>query len=158
MAVYREMKEGALTAEPRVATWLRYLAAYALWFVAMALGYLIVDVARQAAFAISIRLSEANPYVVRLADRVFFIVAGLGWLAFAVLMESYFRNGVKRRDLALRFARLLAVVSAVLFVAQGVLMLTQPGAATGANAAVLFGSLVVGVGLGLFLLRQRSGR
>jgi hypothetical protein len=150
------MKDGTLTAEPRAATWLRYLAAYALWFVAMALGYLVVDVARQAAFALSITLSNANPYVVRLTDRVFFVVAGLGWLAFAVLMESYFRNGVKQRDLVVRSARLLAFVSAALFVSQGVLMLAMPGTITGTNIAILIGSLVVGIGLGLILFVRRS--
>jgi hypothetical protein len=136
--------------------WLRYLTAYALWFIAMGLGYLVVDVSRQAAFAVSIHLSGGNPNVVRLADRVFFVVTGLGWLAFAVLMESYFRNGVRQRDLVARLSRLLVVVSAVLFISQGALMLAMPGTITGTNVAILIGSLVVGVGLGLIVLLRRS--
>jgi hypothetical protein len=136
--------------------WLRYVAAYSLWIVAIALGYVVVDAARQAAFALSIMLSNANPYVVRFADRAFFVVAGLAWLSFAVLMESYFRRGVKQRDLVVRLARLAAVELALLFVAQGVLMLAMPATTTGTNIAILAGSLVVSVGLGLMLFLRRS--
>lgn len=133
--------------ERALPTWLRYAAAYALWLAAIAGAYLVVDLAREAALAASIVLSGGNPYVVRFVDRAFFVVAGLGWLGFAVAAEGYLRDGVRRNDLTRRGARLAGGVALVLFAAQAAFVLATPGAATAPSLAILAGALISGVAL-----------
>lgn len=141
--------------ERALPTWLRYAAAYALWLAAIAGAYLVVDLAREAALAASIVLSGGNPYVVRFVDRAFFVVAGLGWLGFAVAAEGYLRDGVKLRDLARRVARLAGGVALALFSAQAVLVLATPGAAMTSSLAILAGALIGGVALLALTRRPR---
>ena len=59
--------------------------------------------------------------------KVFFLILGLGWLVFMIIVEAYFRAGARHEDLLKRFARvtgpvLLSIfgVDLILFWLQGV--------------------------------------
>ena len=66
--------EAVMVGEGQWPRWPRYVAVYVLWIALIGCAYLVVDVARQAALVASIAVSGANPYVVRLVDRAFFVV------------------------------------------------------------------------------------
>ena len=124
-------------------TWFRYIAAYLLWGVFSVASYAIGDVLRQAAFAITIVLSNANPYVVRLFDRVFFVFTGMVWLGLVVLMESVFRQSAQRGQLSMNAANTLAGLAALLVIAQSVYMRYTPNSQTQSNIAIRDGAVVV---------------
>jgi hypothetical protein len=53
---------------------------------------------------------------VNLIDRVVTVVLGLGWLAFVIITEDYFRKAVKKGNLLRRFARITGPVLLCIFV------------------------------------------
>jgi hypothetical protein len=113
--------------------WLRYVVAYAVWILLLALGLWFWSVSRSALISILARLADGELLRVwraRLVDQGYTVVIGLAWVSLAILSESYLRNGVQagagRDGVLARSARLLGIeflcigaADLVLFVFQG---------------------------------------
>ena len=92
----------------------KYLAAYGLWLLDLALAYWLIIVIRTAYLGIFALYYKPGglTYSLRVgfADKMFILILGIGWLIFMIITESYFRKGVERNDLFKRFARVTGPV------------------------------------------------
>jgi len=109
----------------------KYLGVYVLWVVDLGLAFWLIFISRTVFLGIFALFYKEGAWVysrrVDLADKVFLLILGLGWLVFMIVVEAYFRAGVLRDDLLKRFARvtgpvLLSIfgVDLILFWLQGV--------------------------------------
>jgi hypothetical protein len=137
--------------------WLRYIVAYLLW-VGFAVGsYIITDLVRQAAFAFAIIITQANPYVVRLFNNIFFVMVGLIWLVLVVWMESEFRHSVQHGSLSLTAAKTACALAAALWLAQWAYMRYTPDVQTQLNVTIRdSAALALLIGLSVVVLLQRT--
>ncbi|GAB4515806.1 MAG: hypothetical protein Kow0047_27750 [Anaerolineae bacterium] len=91
----------------------RYLAAYIVWALVSALGIWLI-------FQLRINLLELvvilrlGPWIMGAVDKFGIFILGLIWLTLVVPLESYFRNGASRRQLAQRTVKVLAIELALL--------------------------------------------
>ena len=110
---------------------IKYIGAYTLWIADLGLALWLILISRtvfHGIFAMSYKpgsLVYANR--VDFADKIFWLILGLGWLVFMIVVEAYFRAGARGDDLLRRFARvtgpvLLSIfgVDLILFWLQGV--------------------------------------
>ncbi len=98
----------------------RYLAAYGMWFLNLALTVWIFLNARQVVTGILALFYEPGDiqyaHAVEFADKIISITLGLGWLAFSIITEDYFRKGIDQVDLWKRGARVTGWVLLCMFV------------------------------------------
>jgi len=110
---------------------IKYLGAYALWVVDLGLAFWLIFISRTVFLGIFALFYKPGAWLysrrVDLADKVFLLILGLGWLVFMIVVEAYFRAGALGDDLLQRFARvtgpvLLGIfgVDLILFWLQGV--------------------------------------
>jgi hypothetical protein len=110
---------------------IKYVGAYVLWLADLGLTFWLLFITRTVFLDIFALFYKDGAWVfsrrVDLVDKFFTIILGLGWLVFMIVTEGYFRAGVLRDDLLIRFARvtgpvLLAIfgVDLILFWLQGV--------------------------------------
>ena len=110
---------------------IKYVSAYFMWTADLGLTFWLIFISRTVFLDISALFYKEGAWVysrrVDLADKVFSLILGLGWLVFMIVVEEYFRAGVLRDDLLKRFARvtgpiLLGIfgVDLILFWLQGV--------------------------------------
>jgi hypothetical protein len=102
---------------------LTYLFAYLMWVLSMALGVLFLLLGRTTfPFLIGSMLAEsdfdARQWAIAI-DRIFTLLAGMGLVFNMVVVENYFRSGVKRKDLTRRLARVFGIQLLLLFIADG---------------------------------------
>ena len=114
----------------------KFVSAYLMWIVDLALTFWLIFISRTAFLTIFAMSYKGGEYVyaklvfahrVDFADKLFSIILGLGWLAFVIAVEAYFRAGAAGDDLFVRFARVtgpillgIFVVDLILFWLQGV--------------------------------------
>lgn len=110
---------------------IKYVSAYLMWIVDLGLTFWLIFISRTVFLGILALFYKEGEWVysrrVDLADKVFVLILGLGWLVFMIVVEAYFRAGALRDDLFERFARvtgpvLLGIfgVDLILFWLQGV--------------------------------------
>lgn len=110
---------------------IKYVSAYLMWIVDLGLTFWLIFISRTVFLGIFALFYKEGEWVysrrVDLADKVFLLILGLGWLVFMIVAEAYFRAGALRDDLFERFARvtgpvLLGIfgVDLILFWLQGV--------------------------------------
>ena len=110
---------------------IKYLGVYVLWVVDLGLAFWLIFISRTVFLGIFALFYKEGAWVysrrVDLADKVFLLILGLGWLVFMIVVEAHFRAGALRDDLLKRFARvtgpvLLGIfgVDLILFWLQGV--------------------------------------
>ena len=110
---------------------IKYVSAYVLWIVDLGLTFWLIFISRTVFLDIFALFYKEGAWVysrrVDLADKVFLLILGLGWLVFMIVVEEYFRAAALRDDLLKRFARvtgpvLLGIfgVDVLLFWVQGV--------------------------------------
>jgi hypothetical protein len=110
---------------------IKYVSAYLMWIVDLGLTFWLIFISRTVFLGIFALFYKEGEWVysrrVDLADKVFVLILGLGWLVFMIVAEAYFRAGALRDDLFERFARvtgpvLLGIfgVDLILFWLQGV--------------------------------------
>jgi hypothetical protein len=88
--------------------WLKRLTYLACWLIAI-LGWLVVAILmRTTALSVGVAVG-VNHWVLGLIDKSTIVLAVLGWLLLAMVIESYYRNGVDRGELISRAARMTAV-------------------------------------------------
>ena len=110
---------------------IKYVGAYVLWLADLGLTFWLLFITRTVFLDIFAWFYKDGAWVfsrrVDLVDKFFTLILGLGWLVFMIVTEGYFRAGVLRDDLLIRFARvtgpvLLGIfgVDLILFWLQGV--------------------------------------
>jgi len=82
-----------------------YLACYALWFVLIALSFLVFSVLKTAALVVIGALDD-NTIGIPAVYGAVLIVLGLCLFGVVMAAEYYLRSGVEKRQLRRRFARL----------------------------------------------------
>ncbi len=136
---------------------LRYILAYLMWVVVMALGIWFIIISRNAllgAFgiygALYVESAVTRAWLARLYDKVYMILAGLLWLALTVVAEAYFREGVRRHQLLRRFCRIAGIELLLIFVADLLLLWLQAWSTTWLRWLILGGELIIGIGFVAF--------
>lgn len=84
----------------------------------------------------------------RLADKIFSVVVGFGWLILMIATESYFRDGTDEGDVLFRFAKIAGVELLLIFIADLILLLLQGlGGQDLRRWLALVAELIGGIGL-----------
>src|SRR5262245_26312246 len=98
---------------------LKYLSAYILWIADLGLTFWLMLISRTVFLGIFALFYKQGAWAyahrVDLADKVFLLILGLGWLVFMILVEAYFRAGARQDDLLRRFARVTGPVLLSIF-------------------------------------------
>jgi len=136
---------------------LKYLLAYGTWFLNLALTLWIFLNARQVVTAILALFYQPGDiqygHAVELADKIVSITLGLAWLAFSIITEDYFRNGIDQGNQWARGARVTGPVLLVMFLVDLALFWLQ-----GAPGAVWIRWLILAAELVLGLALVVAGR
>ena len=142
-----------------MATIIKYVSAYLMWIVDLALTLWLVFMSRTVFLGIFALSYSGGPsfyaqlvygHRVDFADKMFSILLGLGWLVFMILTEAYFRAGVARDDLFKRFAKVTGPVLLIIFVVDLILLWIQ---GPGGGVWLRWLMLVAELGFGITLLR-----
>lgn len=107
-------------------SWTQYAIAYLAWILAFLLFLWFFIVSRETISNLAHVLLGQTLQQIKMQEfinRMYTFLAGLAWLVVMIVTESYFRNGVKRGDLARRITRFLGVEVALIFLADFVLAL-----------------------------------
>ncbi len=111
---------------------LDYAIAYLLWIVDIVIAILLFFVSRNCLLALMALFLAKGGWIysqrMNVADRAFVILAGFAWLIFMIFVEQYFRNGVAKEELPIRFYKVSGPLILVLFVVELILFWLQgPG-------------------------------
>ncbi len=140
---------------------LRYLMAYLMWAAVMASGLWLGLVGRtilRGLLASYAAESTRNVYQAGFFDKAYVVLAGLLWVIVMVAVEHYFRQGVPRRQLASRFARVAGLALLLVLVADLGLLALQGGSGSGLRWLMVAGELVIGASLLAYGLFSRPAR
>jgi len=143
---------------------LSYATAYLMWILTAALGVWLMLISRSAflgALALYAGDSVQRAWQARFFEKIFTIAIGLLWLVAMIVVEEYFRMGVQRHSLLVRFAKVAGPELLAVFVVDALLLWLQRGSASWLRWLTLGGELVLGTAL-VWLARSaktpRSGR
>src|SRR4030095_564469 len=93
---------------------IKYIGAYTLWIADLGLALWLILISRTVFLGIFAMSYKPGSLVyaqrVDFADKIFWLILGLGWLAFMIAVEAYFRTGALHDDLLKRFARVTGPV------------------------------------------------
>jgi len=101
-----------------------YLACYALWLALAALAVWLLFALRPVVFGLAIWL-RLNPWQVRALDNFSFVTFGLAWLVGILLLEHSLRQGVEKRQLWHRAARVFVAEVVALGLCYGLQLLLE---------------------------------
>src|SRR4051812_13421752 len=101
-----------------------YLACYTLWLALAALGVWLLFALRPVVFGLAIWL-RLNPWQVRALDNFSFVTFGLAWLVGILLLEHSLRQGVEKRQLWHRAARVFVAEVVALGLCYGLQLLVE---------------------------------
>ncbi len=103
----------------KIEEWGKQIKVFFAWLVVSVLGFWIFVVLREAILsllsAFYVGESARRAWRVRFLDRAYFIVAGLIYLIFIFAIDGYLRDGLSRRDVLRRLARVIGIQLLVLF-------------------------------------------
>ena len=99
-----------------------YLACCVLWLSLSALGVWLIFALRPVMFGLAIWL-RLNPWQVRAVDNFSFVTFGLIWLVGILLLEHSLRQGVEKRRMWRRAARVFAAEAVALGLCYGLQLL-----------------------------------
>jgi hypothetical protein len=142
--------------------WPSYILAYLMWAVVLALGIWFLVISRSgllgafATFYVGDPVSRA--WRGRLYDKAYIIAVGLLWIVLMVVTDAYFREGVQRRELLKRFARVTGLEILLIFAADLFLFWLQGGGGTWLRWLILGGEMVAGLLLLVFARLPRASR
>ena len=131
---------------------LRYVVAYGMWLVDLALSVWLFVLSRSALVAFLARSYQQGDFryskMAKAADEVFTVLLGIGWLGLIILTEEYYRRGAIDEGLTKRFARVTGPILLVAFVVDLLLFWLQGfGGAGWLRWLILAAELVLGVSL-----------
>jgi hypothetical protein len=138
---------------------IKYAGAYLMWIVDLGLSFWLFLMSRTVflgLFAVSYKGGNlVYAQRVDFADKVFSILLGLGWLAFMIIVEAYFRAGASRDDLLKRFASITGPVVLAIFGVDLILFwLQRVGGGGWLRQFVLAAELGIGILLLMFVRFQ----
>jgi hypothetical protein len=138
---------------------INYVGAYVLWLADLGLTFWLLFITRTAFLDIFALFYKEGAWVfsrrVDLVDKFFTIFLGLGWLVFMIVTEGYFRAGILRDDLLIRFARVTGPVLLGIFGVDLILFWLQGG---GGGDWLRWLILAAELGLGIVLLRSAGSQ
>lgn len=112
----------------------------------------IIFFGRNSVMTATMLLSQ-NAYLPRFIDKVYLVIFGLIWVVSWIVVEGYYSEGVKRRNLIRRFFQVTGVELVLLF---GALILSMIYTSAGTNwAGVALSCLALVAGLGLIVYSKR---
>ena len=132
---------------------IKYVSAYLMWIVDLGLTFWLIFISRTVFLGIFALFYKEGEWVysrrVDLADKVFVLILGLGWLVFMIVAEAYFRAGALRDDLFERFARITGPVLLGIFGVDLILFWLQ---GVGGGDWLRWSILAAELGIGIALL------
>ena len=94
-----------------------YLGAYGLWFFTFLVSLLVAYVVRDV-YQMAVVFTTWDRYAVHLFSQISVVILVVLLLILLVATEAYYRNGVQRQQVWVRFARVLSILALVLAGAQ----------------------------------------
>ena len=149
-----------------MATIIRYVVAYLMWIADLGLTFWLIFISRTIFLDIlALSYKGGSSSYARLvysqrvdfADKLFSIMLGLGWLAFMIAVEAYFRAGAADDDLLVRFARVTGPVLVGIFIVDLLLFWLQ-GVGGGDWLRWLILAAELGMGITLLKLAQPQSK
>jgi len=137
---------------------IKYIGAYLMWIADLGLSFWLIFISRSVFLSIFALAYKGSPSFyaqlvysrrVDFADKLFSIMLGLGWLAFMIAVEAYFRAGAAVDDLFVRFARVTGPVVLSIFVVDLILFWLQ---GVGGGNWIRWLMLAAELGVGIALL------
>ena len=139
----------------------KYASAYGMWIVDLGLALWLVYLSRTAILGILALFYEPGDlqylHAVNFTDKVIAIILGLGWLAFTIIIEDYYRKGALKGDMLKRFARVTGpiflcsfVIDLILFWLQGI------GSDNWLRWLILAAELGIGIALIIFVKNKST--
>ncbi|MFZ1770971.1 MAG: hypothetical protein WAU00_17320, partial [Caldilinea sp.] len=101
-----------------------YVAAYGLWFFTFLVGLLVAFAVRDLS-QMAMLFTTWDRYAVHLFNQVGVVVLVVLLLVLLVTTEAYYRNGVPRGQLFLRFARVVGILALILAAAQALRLVLE---------------------------------
>ena len=95
-----------------------YLGAYGLWLVTFLAGLLVAYLVRDV-YQMAVVFTPWDRYVVHLFGQISVVILVVLLLILLVTTEAYYRNGVPRHQVGVRFARVMGILALILAAAQG---------------------------------------
>ena len=139
-----------------------HVGVFFAWALDSALAFWTTVVIRQALLAALavFYVGDSNPraWRARFFDRAYFVFSGLGLLIFVFAIDGYFKDGMPKRDVVRRFARVTGILALILFPADLVTSLLQRSLLGRFSIAVMLLELLLGVGLLAYSIVQDPKR
>jgi hypothetical protein len=146
----------------KIEEWGKQIKVFFAWLVVSVLGFWIFVVLREAILsllsAFYVGESARRAWRVRFLDRAYFIIAGLAYLVFIFAIDGYLRDGVQRRDVLRRWARVLGIQLLVLFPLDLTAYFLGRSFLEQFGVALLVLELVVGGGLLVYSIKVKPKR
>ena len=102
-----------------------YVFAYVMWIVDLGLALWFAYLCRTDLLSIfALFYQKENAYfrgMANVIDRVFLLILGLGWLAFMIFVEQYYRVGIRKKNLLVRITSVTGPLVLAVFVANLIL-------------------------------------
>lgn len=99
---------------------IKYAIAYGMWIADLGLAIWLFFISRTSLVGILALFYEpgdlAYSHAVDVIEKVISIILGLGWLAFSIVTEDYYRTGALEGNLLKRFARVTGPVLLCIFI------------------------------------------
>ena len=138
---------------------LKYLLAYVLWIIDLALGLWLLLISRTVFLDILALSFKEGSWVysrrVDFADKVFLLVLGLGWLIFMIIIEHSYRASALTGELPQRFAWVTGFLLLCIFVIDMLMFWVQGAGNNWLRWLILAAELGIGIAL-LVSVRPRS--
>ena len=144
--------------EERKLNLLHYVGYLLCWVIAMVLGFLDLVTVREVALGL-LAVGEVDVKLAVLVDKIGFFFFSVFGLVILTLSEAYYRTGLHKGILSVRFGLITGIELLTLFVCDGILLML-PGLSEGARPGGLkvIVELVIGiVGVALFLKHRSAG-
>ena len=101
-----------------------YIGAYGLWFLTFLVGLLVAFAVRDV-FQMAMVFTPLDRYAVHLFNQISVVVLVVLLLVLVVVTEAYYRNGVPRHQVGVRFARVMGILALILAAAQSVRLVLE---------------------------------
>ena len=95
-----------------------------MWFLTFLVGLMVAFAVRDV-FQMAMVFTPLDRYAVHLFNQISVVVLVVLLLVLLVVTEAYYRNGVPRHQVAVRFARVMGILALILAAAQGVRLVLE---------------------------------
>jgi hypothetical protein len=143
---------------PNLKKLLSYALAYVMWLASFLLWVLFLFRSREAISGLLIRFYLNGAFqrqkVFQSFNQFYFYLGGLVWLVLMIVVEQYFRDGVKKGSLIRRISKIIGPELLLLFVAD--LLRKVSATFTVLDWVILAAELIIGAGLVWISIRMKE--